>query len=93
MRGEDHEGVESRHNNRINRGVPPLRFIEMYLAIAVEEEVKQSPQSTQEALEEPHKAKWQEAMNSEMESLKENGMYEPADKPAVKKVVKSKRVL
>ena len=34
---------EPRQSSRERRGVPPLRFIEMYLAATVEEEVKQSP--------------------------------------------------
>ena len=32
-----------RQSNREKRGVPSLRFIEEYLAAAVEQEVKQSP--------------------------------------------------
>ena len=90
---EDQADVEPRHSDREKRGVPPLRYIEMYLAAAAEEEVKQSPQSVQEALGSPQKEKWQEAMDSEMKSLRENGVYELVDKPAGKKIVKSKWVL
>ena len=43
-----------RHSNRERRGVPPLRFIEMYLASATEEEIKQSPKSVQKALQGQH---------------------------------------
>ena len=91
--GEAQEVSEPRHSNRENRGVPPLRFIEAYLATAADEEAKQSPQSVQEALQGPHKEKWQQAMSSEMESLRENGVYELVDRPVGKKVVKSKWVL
>ena len=84
---------EPRHSNRERRGVPPLRFIEMYLASAAEEEIKQSPKTVQEALEGLHGEKWQKAMDSEMQSLRENGVYEIVDRPAGKKVVKSKWVL
>lgn len=81
-----------RQSNRENRGVPPLRFHEMYLA-AAEEEVKQSPRTVQEALGGSHGKKWQAAMDSEMASLRENGVYELIDRPIGKKVVKSKWVL
>ena len=77
-------------------GSPPTRFIEMYLAgivAAAEEEVKQSPSLAREALQGPHGSKWQEAMDAEMESLRVNGVYELVDRPARKKVVKSKWVL
>ena len=84
---------EPRHSNRERRGVPPLRFIEMFLAVAAEEEAKQSPASVEEALSGEHKGKWEEAMRIEMDSLKEIGVYELVDKPKGKKVVKSKWVL
>ena len=83
---------EPRHSNRERRGVPPIRFIKMYLASVAEEEIKQSPKSVQEALQGQHGENWQNAMNSEMESLRENGMYEIVDRPVGKKVVKSKWV-
>ena len=60
-----------RQSNREKRGVPPLRFIEEYQAAAVEEEVKQSPQSVHEVLQGPHCEKWKLAMKSEMESQRE----------------------
>ena len=84
---------EPRHSNRERRGVPPLRYIEMFLAAAAEDEAKQSPASVEEALSGEHKGKWEEAMRSEMDSLKENGVYELVDRPKGKKVVKSKWVL
>ena len=34
------EQNEPRHSNKERRGVPPLRYIEMYLARAAKEEVK-----------------------------------------------------
>ena len=85
-----------RQSTRGNREVPPTRFIEMYLASvapAAEEEVKQSPSSAREALQGPHSSKWQEAMDAEMEGLGVNGVYELVNRPAGKKVAKSKWVL
>ena len=73
--------------------MPPLRYIEMYLAAAAEEEAKQSPQSVEEALNSTQKGKWEEAMKGEMDSLRENGVFDFVDKPRGKKVVKSKWVL
>ena len=40
----------------------------------------------------PHSEKWKKAMKSEMDSLKENGVFEIVDRPAGKKVIKSKWV-
>ena len=54
--------------------------------------MKQSPQSVEEAVQGTHSEKWKKAMESEMDSLKENGVYEIVDRPAGKKVVKSKWV-
>ena len=54
--------------------------------------MKQSPQSVLEAMQGLHSEKWKRAMESEMDSLKENGVYEIVDRPAGKKVVKSKWV-
>ena len=65
----------------------------MFLAAAAEEEAKQSPASVEEALSGEHRGKWEEAMRSEMDSLKGNGLYELVDRPKGKKVVKSKWVL
>ena len=65
--------------------MPLLRYIEMYLAAAVEEEAQQSPQSVEDALKSAWRVEWQEAMNSEMNSLKENGVYEHVDRPKGKK--------
>ena len=70
-----------------------VRGCEMYLAAAIEEEVKQSPTIVDEALQRPHREKWKAAMESEMCSLRENGVYRFVDRPAGKKVVKSKWVL
>ena len=84
--------IGPRQSDREERGVPSLRFIEEYLAAAVEQEVKQSPQSVQEAMQGPHSDKWKKAMTSEMDSLKENGVFEIVDRPAGKKVIKSKWV-
>ena len=65
----------------------------MYLATAAKEEVKQSPKKVQEALASPQKVKWEEAMRSEIASLRENGGYKLVDRPKGKEVVKSKWVL
>ena len=62
------------------------------LATAVEEEVKQSPLTVLEAMQGNHNEKWKGSMKSEMDSLRENGVYEIVDRPAGKKVVKSKWV-
>lgn len=83
---------EPRQSSREKRGVPSLRFIEEYLAAAMEQEVKQSPLSVQEAMGGSNSEKWKGAMKSEMDSLQENGVYEIVDRPAGKKVVKSKWV-
>ena len=37
--GDDGGQSEPRHTNRENRGVPPLRFIEMYMAAVADGEV------------------------------------------------------
>ena len=66
-----------RQSNTEKRGVPSLRFIEEYLAATMEQEVKQSPQSVQEAMQGLHSEKWKR---------------EIVDRPAGKKVVKSKWV-
>ena len=82
-----------RQSNREHQSSTPFRFIEMYLASAAKEEVKQSPQSVREALKGKHGGKWQAAMDSEMHSLRKNGVFELVDRPKRKKVVKSKWVL
>ena len=81
------------NSNRERRGVPPLRLIEQYLATVVEEEANQSLQTVQEALQSTHGDKWKEDMDSEMRSLKENGVFDLVDRLEGKKVVKSKWVL
>ena len=73
--------------------MPSLRYIEEYLAAAIEEEAKQCPKTVEEALQGSHSEKWRKAMGSEMDSLKEDGVYEIVDRPAGKKMVKSKWVL
>ena len=82
-----------RHIDRERRGVPPTRFIEMYLAAAADDEARHNPETVREAIDSSHREKWQAAMNSEMESLRDNGVYEIVDRPSGKKVVKSKWVL
>lgn len=89
---EAEEDNELRHSLRERRGVPPLRFTEMYLAGDTEEEVKQSPLLVEEALNSSQRDERQEAMDSES-SPKEKRVYELVDKPQGEKVVKSKWVL
>ena len=62
------------------------------MATVAEEGINQSPQSVQEALQGAHSEKWKKAMSSEMDSLRENGVYKIFDRPAGKKVIKSKWV-
>ena len=76
---------EPSHSKRERRGVPPLRLIEMHLAAAAEEKVKQSSRSEEEALYSSQRDKWQEGMDSGMNSLKENGVYELVDRPKGKR--------
>ena len=90
---EESAPIGPRHSSREKRGVPPLRYVEEYLAAAVEEEVKQCPKTIGEALQGPHSEKWRKTMQSEMDSLRENGVYEIVDRPVGKKVVQSKWVL
>ena len=66
--------------------MPPARFIEMYLAPVADDEARHNPETVREALDSSHMEKWQAAMNSEMESLRENGVYEIVDRPSGKKV-------
>ena len=89
---EEQEESGPRHSNRERRGVPPLRFIEAFLANGGGADADENPQTVQEALQGEHKEKWQQAMDSEMASLVENGVYELVDRPKGKKVVKSKWV-
>ena len=51
-----------------------------------------NPATVAEALGGPHKARWREAMESEMASLRENQVFRLVPRPAGKKVVKSKWV-
>ena len=84
--------VQPRQSERHNKGVPPLRYIEQYLAEKAEEESKLSPKTVKEAFNGKAKGKWEKAMASEMQSLKDNGVYEVVDRPKGKKVGKSRWV-
>ena len=55
-------------------------------------EVSQQPNSYQESIEGPDKAKWQEAMRTEMRSLEENEVWDLVKLPANRKAVGSKWV-
>ena len=52
----------------------------------------EEPSSVQEAVNSPNKAKWEQAMESEMRSLKENDVWELVNLPENRKVVGSKWV-
>ena len=62
-------------SDRERRGVPPARFIEMYLAAAADDEARHNPETVREALDSSHRERWQAGLNSEMESLRENGVH------------------
>ena len=81
-----------RMSQRENRGVPPLRLIEIMLA-AEESDNGGAPATYQEALSGPEGKEWKKAFDAEVESLNENKVYTVVDRPAGKKVVRAKWVL
>ena len=52
--------------------------------------LKQEPTSVSEALSSPEKEEWKKAMNSEMESISDNKVWELVELPEEKRVVGSK---
>ena len=87
------EGVQvPRTSARENRGVPPLRLIEI-MAAASEADDGGAPASYGEALKGPEGKGWKKAFDAEVQSLNENKVYSVVDRPVGKKVVKAKWVL
>jgi hypothetical protein len=71
---EEHDPVaEPRRSTREKKGVPPVRFIEQYVAAA---NLLETPNSVREALGGPDKEKWKAAIQSEMDNLRQNGVFE-----------------
>ena len=81
-----------RMSQRENRGVPPLRLIEI-MAAATEIDNGGAPATYQEALQGPEAKGWQIAFDAEVKSLNDNHVYTVVDRPLKKKVVKAKWVL
>lgn len=84
---EELGGSSPRHSNRPNRGVPPPRYIEAFLANGAGADMGEFPQTAWEALSGEDEEKWRLAMDSEMASLVENGVYELVERPEGKKVL------
>ena len=68
-------------------------YIERCAPQTLAKEINQSPKIVGEALKGPGSGKLKLAMDSEMNGLKENRVYELVDRPEGKKVVKPKWVL
>ena len=79
-------------SQRENRGVPPLRLIEIMLA-AEESDNGGAPATYQEALCGPEGKEWKKAFDTEVKSLNDNKVYTVVDRPVGKKVVRAKWVL
>jgi len=60
--------------------------------VGIAHSVPVEPQNVKQALSGPSKAKWQEAMEREMESLNENSVWELVELPEDRKAVGSKWV-
>lgn len=97
---EDGEGEEqpaegaqvTGRSSRENRGVPPIRLIEMMVA-AAEADSGGAPATYEEALRWPEAKGWKMAFDAEVKSLNDNNVYQVVDRPLGKKVVKAKWVL
>ena len=76
-----------RHINRSNRGVPPLRLVEVML-VAIDDTAADEPKTFKQAA----KDLWHEAIRPKVDSLVENKVYEIVDRPGYKAVVSSKWV-
>ena len=87
------EGVGvPRVSARENRGVPPLRLIEV-MAASPEANDGEAPGNYGEALQGPEGQGWKEAFDAEVKSLKDNKVYSVVDRPVGKRVVKAKWVM
>ena len=80
-----------RHSNRSNRGVPPLRLVEVMVA-AIDDTAADEPKTFKQAMKLPDKELWHQAIRAEVDSLVENKVYEIVDRPGYKAVVSSKWV-
>ena len=91
---DDHPDPEPalapRQSARENRGVPPLRFIEMYIASQGEE--VRALETVREAMQSSDREKCKEAMKCEMDTLRKHKVFRPVPRLAGKKVVKYKWV-
>ena len=87
------EGVQvPRMSARENRGVPPLRLLEI-MAAASEADDGGAPASYGEALNGPEGTGWKKAFDAEVKSLNDNKVYSVVNRPVGKKVVRAKWVL
>ena len=67
-----------RRSGRIVR--QPIRY-EHEAYVLVSDTEKENPLTFKEAMDDPKKEKWQEAMNQEMESMYSNSVWELVDPP------------
>ena len=86
---DDTSDPPPRRSNRSNRGVPPLRYDDIYAA-AVD---LMCPATVKEALGGDKAEMWAAAMDKELESLWQNKVYVEVTRPPGKKVIGSKWVL
>ena len=86
------EGVQvPRMSARENRGVPPLRLLEI-MTDASKADDGGAPASYGEALNGPEGNGWKKAFDAEVKSLNDNKVYSVVDKPVEKKAVKAQWV-
>ena len=78
-----------RHNNRSNKGVPPLRLVEVMVA-AIDDTAADESKTFKQAMKLPDKDLWQQAIWAEVDSLVEKKVYEIVDRPSYKAAVSSK---
>lgn len=72
---DDHKEIDQtqfRRSERINRGVPPDRYM---ASINMVKKENDEPRSAKEALSGPDKNSWKKAMDEEMSSLEENDTW------------------
>jgi hypothetical protein len=78
-----------RKSKRSNLGVPP-KHLDSYVRLVMK--ANQEPRNFRESMNCPEKDDWMKAMNSEIESLKENGTWTLVKLPQGRKAVGSKWV-
>ena len=82
----------------VSRSLPPRRSgcvrqrLDYFVGASVASQDAEEPRTFQEALSSPSKAKWEKAMEVEMESLHNNDVWELVDLPVGRKAVGSKWV-